>query len=40
MIAYEASCMNKFEDDLGKDFSWTEREIPVKDPEADYTHEV
>jgi len=29
--------MNKFKEELGEDFSWTERNIPVKDPEADWT---
>ena len=36
MIVYEAACMNEFIEDLGDEFDWTERNIPVKDPEADF----
>ena len=30
--------MNRLEKELGENFSWTEREIPVKDPDADYSN--
>ena len=35
MIAYEASCMEKFTKELGDDFEWTERAIPVRVDEPD-----
>ena len=28
--------MNEFIEDLGDEFDWTERNIPVKDPDADF----